>query len=61
LKLVETIARWRIRWTWLHEPPGGWSAAVTAVNPAMMAAIEAIARRRASPSMGGILQRPHPG
>src|SRR3954470_4738215 len=56
LKLVETIARWRIRCTGLQEPPAGVSAAVTAVNPAMTAAIEAMASRRASSIMGGMLQ-----
>ena len=51
LKLVETIARWRIRMAGCHAPPGGTSVAVTAVNPATATAINAIVSRSASPGM----------
>jgi hypothetical protein len=48
LKLVETIARCRIRWSTVHDPPGGVSADVTAVNPAITTAIWAIPMSRTS-------------
>ena len=51
LKLVDTIARWRMRITGCHEPPGGTRVDVTAVNPATITAIAAIPSRSASPGM----------
>ncbi len=42
LRLVETIARWRIRMAGCQVPPGGTSVEVTAVNPTITTAIVAI-------------------
>ena len=55
LKLVETIARWRIRIDGCHEPPGGTRVEVTAVNPATTTAIVAIASSSGSPGMSRIV------
>jgi ribosomal protein S18 acetylase RimI-like enzyme len=55
LKLVETMARWRIRWSARHVPPGGVRAEVTAVNPAITTAIWAIPISRNSLGMGAML------
>ena len=57
LKLVETIARCRIRMSALQAPPGGVRADVTAVNPAMTTAIWAIPRSRTSLGTPGIVRR----
>ena len=50
LKLVDTIARWRIRIAGCQAPPGGTRVEVTAVKPATATAIAALARRAGRPS-----------